>query len=164
MLVVSDSSPLNFLVRMNLREIPGQVFGQVWIPPQVAAELDAPNSPHEVRRFIESPPAWLRIEAPRSELHLPKLDPGEVSAISLAVERKAEFVLIDDGPARRVAFALGLSVIGLLGVLGRASARGLIDFRESAARIPADYRIDQALLDKLIKQHQPPKPGDRPPL
>ena len=44
------------------------------------------------------------------------LGPGEASSIALALERGAG-LLADDQAARRVASRLGISVIGLLGVL-----------------------------------------------
>jgi hypothetical protein len=55
-----------------------------------------------------------------------ELDAGEAESIALAVELKADFVLLDERLARRIATGLGLKVAGLLGVLVEAKRRGLI--------------------------------------
>ena len=46
--------------------------------------------------------------------------------------------------------ARGLNVIGLLGVLERAGEGGLLDLKETLERLPADYRIDRALLRSVM--------------
>jgi len=51
---------------------------------------------------------------------------GEAEAIVLAVEQKADYVLIDEQEGRRVATQANLNVIGVLGVLLRAKATGQI--------------------------------------
>lgn len=51
---------------------------------------------------------------------------GEREAIALAVELHADPIIVDDLPARRVAHAAGLNVIGTLGVLLGAKRVGLI--------------------------------------
>ena len=52
---------------------------------------------------------------------------GEREAIALAMELRADLVILDDLPARRVAKAAGLNVIGAVGVLLGAKRVGLID-------------------------------------
>ena len=56
MLVVADSSPLIVLVNIECIHILPTLFGQVVVPPEVMAELDRPNRPHNVREFIASRP------------------------------------------------------------------------------------------------------------
>lgn len=53
------------------------------------------------------------------------LDPGEANAIALAIELGADDLLVDEGLGRREALELGLSVIGVLGILLTAKQRGL---------------------------------------
>jgi len=55
------------------------------------------------------------------------LDSGEAATIQLALERGIRRVCIDDLKGRRVALAVGLEVTGLLGLLARARALGLVD-------------------------------------
>jgi predicted nucleic acid-binding protein len=51
---------------------------------------------------------------------------GEAEALVLAVEAEADWVLLDERAARDVAETLGLSYMGLLGVLARAKRDRLI--------------------------------------
>ena len=55
------------------------------------------------------------------------LDPGEAEAIILAIERRADLLLVDERRARRTANAAGIAVTGLLGVVAGAKRAGLID-------------------------------------
>lgn len=118
---VSDASPLIALAQIDRLQLIERLFVQVVVPPAVAREI-TPTLPH--------PPAWI-VERP---LSLPldpaivraSLDPGESEAISLALERAAPGVVLDDRRARRLAHRLGLHVVGTLGVLLLAKRRRLI--------------------------------------
>jgi hypothetical protein len=48
------------------------------------------------------------------------LDAGEAEAIVLALERKANLLLVDEKLGRAAAKTFGLRITGLLGVLGRS--------------------------------------------
>lgn len=56
-----------------------------------------------------------------------QLDRGEAEAIVLALERRADVLLVDERRGRRVTAAFGLRVIGLLGMLAEAKRIGLIE-------------------------------------
>jgi predicted nucleic acid-binding protein len=62
------------------------------------------------------------------------LGAGETQVITNAQSHGAERVVIDDLEARRCAKAMGLKVIGTLGIVGRAKAMGLIDQAEPVVR------------------------------
>ena len=51
---------------------------------------------------------------------------GEIAALSLAVELRADAVLMDELAGRRAAVSLGLRPVGLLGILLDAKERRLI--------------------------------------
>lgn len=63
------------------------------------------------------------------------MDAGELEAICLAQEIKAAAVLMDDRAGRNAAIHCGLAVIGTIGVLERASARGLLDLPQVMERL-----------------------------
>jgi len=57
-----------------------------------------------------------------------KLHDGEVEVMILAQEYEGDhLVIIDDGPARRTADYLGLTLTGTIGVLIKAKEKGLIN-------------------------------------
>jgi predicted nucleic acid-binding protein len=54
------------------------------------------------------------------------LDAGESAALSLAMEIHANAILLDERRGHEIAIALGLPTIGLLGILLRAKASGML--------------------------------------
>ena len=54
------------------------------------------------------------------------MDPGEREAIAIAIELRARRLVLDDEPARRLALALGLPVIGTVGVVLTAKRLSLL--------------------------------------
>jgi predicted nucleic acid-binding protein len=130
MLAVSNTSPLRHLVAATPADLVFRLFAEVLIPPGVAAELSGVGTPVAVRQWIAQPPGWLRVcplqSAPDAEL-MGSLDRGEREAIQLAVEQKADILIIDEWKGRAIADRRGLPIIGALGVLGDAFRRGLID-------------------------------------
>jgi predicted nucleic acid-binding protein len=61
MIVVADSSPLIALVNIGQIDILPVLFREVFIPPQIAAELSDPKRPPTVHGFIHGRPIWLRV-------------------------------------------------------------------------------------------------------
>ncbi|HUO10471.1 MAG TPA: DUF3368 domain-containing protein [Phycisphaerae bacterium] len=73
---------------------------------------------------------YLKVRAPQDAarvLELRKqLDVGEAEAVALAMELKADYLLVDELEGRAVARAMGIEVTGVIGVLGRAKRAGLV--------------------------------------
>jgi len=139
MLVVADTSPLNYLVWIQQDTLLPILYDRVVIPPAVYEELQRPETPHVVRQWVAHPPGWLTIQPPQQPLSgqlLLRLDDGELEAIPLARELHADRLLIDERGGRRVARARGLIVIGTLGVLETAAIRGLIDLPRACRKTP----------------------------
>src|SRR5437870_3584311 len=134
MIVVSDTTPLNYLILIDATQVLPAIFGQVYAPPEVVAELKRSRRQElePVRRWASSPPKWLTVQEPvEIDQSLPaKLGRGEVQAISLAKEIAADKTLLDDWDAREAAKERGLEVVGTLGVLEEAAKRGLIDIEQ----------------------------------
>jgi len=82
-----------------------------------------------VRTWLADPPAWLEVRpiVGRPDAVLATLEAGEQEAIVLAQELHANILLVDDGKARDLAIQQGLRVMGTVGVLEQATAKGLVD-------------------------------------
>jgi predicted nucleic acid-binding protein len=63
------------------------------------------------------------------------LDAGERDAILLALELKADELIIDDMDGRREAERRKLHVVGTLGVLKLAAKHGMLDLEDALARL-----------------------------
>jgi len=57
-MVVSNTSPLRYLIAVGQADLAGQVFHQVRIPPAVVAELTHPSAPPAVRRWMQDLPGF----------------------------------------------------------------------------------------------------------
>ena len=148
--VVSDTSPLHYLVQCDCIAILPTLFQSVVIPPAVAAELRHPNTPKEVSTWFASNPAWLTIQAPANVRADLKTDQGEREAISLALELHAEVLLIDDLKGRNEAKRVGLRVTGTVGLLLEATRRKLANPADVLAKLErSNARLSNDLLRRL---------------
>ena len=139
MLVVADTTPINYLVLIAQIDILAVLYTQVVIPSAVAAELQHPKAPAVVRAWIAGPPSWcaLRQAQGQPDAALMPLGAGEREAIVLAEELGADAFLTDDLEGREEAMHRGLEVTGTLGILERAALRGLIDLPAVMAQLQA---------------------------
>ena len=129
MIVVADSSPLNYLIQINCVGVLGHLYHLVLVPSGVLEELRHPGAPPSVASWVSNLPDWIRLHIveTRQDESLDMLDPGEREAIQLAQEHRADLLLIDERRGRLEAKRRGLAVTGTLGVLLSAGQRGLID-------------------------------------
>src|SRR5260221_10615398 len=129
MIVISDTSPLNYLILIECIDVLPELYGRVVIPEGVLAELQRDNTPQVVKKWIAMRPDWLDIRQARMQPdeRLAMLGVGERQAISLAQELRAAAIIIDEERGRQEAKRRGLSVIGILGVLRDAAERNLIE-------------------------------------
>lgn len=155
MIVVADTSPINYLVLIEEIHILPQLYGTVLIPHAVRAELMSLVAPGQVRLWISQPPSWLEVRIPESasDTLTYGLDPGERDAILLAVELHADQLIVDDRQGRREAQKLGIAVVGTLGVLKEAAIRGLMDLRKAVARLQStNFHVAPEVLDRLLAE------------
>ena len=133
MIVIADTTPLNYLILIGEVDILARLYGRVVIPPAVHQELISHGAPEPVRLWALTPPSWLDIQSPSLATFdfPPGLGAGEREAIGLAEQLHSDQLIVDDLTARREAERRGLSVIGTLGVLREAALEGFIDIRVS---------------------------------
>src|SRR3954453_23096456 len=86
MTVVSDTSPINYFVLIELQDLLPALLAHVLIHGAVRRELQSPEAPQEIRRWMASRPSWLEFrEVTSTPAELQQLDDGEREAIALAL-------------------------------------------------------------------------------
>ena len=160
MIIVSDTSPISNLVIVNYVHLLPDIFGTTIIPKPVHAELLANGPGHPVTLLAQSAD-WLEIKVVKdlaavTELENERnLDPGEAHAIVLASELNANQLLIDERLGRAEAQRLGLSIVGILGVLLLAKQRKLITSVKPVMDEligQANFRIRPQLYAEILKR------------
>lgn len=155
MIVISDTSPLCYLLLIELIDLLPELYDRVIIPETIRDELAASKSPPIVQAWIAQPPDWLEIRAVTisSNLSADELDPGERDAIALAEELQADLILLNDQAARNIASKRGFAIVGVLGILVRAGQQGKIDFPSAIARLQqTTFRASASLIQTLLDQ------------
>jgi len=128
-IIVSDTSPLMNLAVVGHLELLHQLYDTVLIPEAVWNELTSLSSQYpevatvQTLTWLERQPLTSRAVADALQA---ELDIGEAEAIALAVEKQADLLLIDERRGRQVAARMGLTYIGLLGVLLEAKRKGFL--------------------------------------
>jgi predicted nucleic acid-binding protein len=167
-IVVSDTSPLNYLEFINAVDVLPKLFGEIHVPTQVMDELKRSRAPAPVKQWANSPSKWLRVSTPSTTITTSvRLDPGETQAIALATELGADTVLIDDRKGRRVAEEHGFDAVGTLTVLEFAAERKLLDLKQAFDALQSttfyitETYINAALQRDAARKHtEQNKPAD----
>ena len=157
MIVIADTTPLNYLILIDRVRILPQLYGRVLIPRAVWQEFQRPETPEAVRAWLSQQPAWLEIRQVQGSPTpaLGHLGAGEREAIALAEELHADRLILDDQAARRVATRRKLTVIGTLGVLVEAAERGLVDFMDAIARLQqTTFYVSPEVLEPLLQRYR----------
>lgn len=133
MIIIADTSPINYLVLIGVQDILPTLFDQIVIPEAVLGELQSPATPPAVKQWIANRPQWLEVRKliTTPDLSLSHLDEGEREAIQMALELCADLLLVDEKAARQEAAKRNLSTVGTLGILDRAADKGLVDFAQA---------------------------------
>ena len=153
LVTVADTGPICYLVLIGEVELLPTLFGRIYIPNVVADELDAIRAPGQVRDWIAERPSWLSVDPTVWSNRNPRLDAGEEAAIELAGKIGASILLIDDRAGARAAMSAGLEAFGTLGILDRASKRGLIDLPDALAKLlRTNFRVRRELIEALLDQ------------
>ena len=108
MIVISDTSPVLNLARIGRLELLRLLYKQVLIPSAVSEELTASKRDLPPAIDLASDP-WLIVASAKDQTRVQELrehlDPGEAEAIVLAVERRADLLIVDERRGRRAATA-----------------------------------------------------------
>jgi hypothetical protein len=133
-IVVSDTSPITNLAAIQTLNLLESLYGSIIIPVAVYNELTQVSREKTVPGATEVETySWIQTQqvqnlqkvneilVTKSNIHL-----GEAEAIMLALELKADLILMDERRGRALAMNYQLKVTGLLGVLLQAKKQGEI--------------------------------------
>lgn len=161
-LVLTDASPLIGLARLDALDWLRALFGTVWMPPEVRAEvLPGRRLADEAVIAAAAAEGWLRqTEPPLAEPALPDLDEGEAACIRVALAYAGpSLLLMDERAGRVVAAEHGLKIAGTAAVVGMAKTRGLIpcsrfgSARDAFAHLHStDFRISAQVIETVLLQ------------
>ena len=155
MLVVADTTPINYLVLTDSVEVLPQLFRKVVCPTAVLRELLHPRAPASVRGWGSNLPTWLMVQDPKRLDPGLTIGPGENAAIALAEEIHADRLLVDERDARALARHRGLQVVGTLSVLDAAASRGLIDIVTTVRLLrTTHFHASEDLLEALLARQR----------
>lgn len=156
MTLIFNASPLIVLAKSGLLDRFLELADEVMIPTAVAAEITSTKDVMDPAR------CWILHRTPLIQpttiispfIMAWDLGAGESAVISLAAMRPAAVAVLDDLAARRCAQALGLEIIGTLGLVLKAKHAGLIPSATEAldAITAAGLYISPHLLEKIRQQ------------
>ena len=152
MIVVSDTSTITNLYQVDRLDLLRSLYGMIIIPPAVRRELYRIEGQEEVIEKL----GWIQTEYPKNQSLitelLEELDLGESEAIALAIELKADYLIIDEYKGRAIADKKGVKIVGLLGVLIAAKRIGHLQaVKPLIDKIQINgFRLNRSLIDKVL--------------
>ena len=156
MIVVSDTTPLISLMKASRLEVLQQLFGQVLIPTAVFDELTSNESFREEAQQIRDCP-YIRVVSVSETKAVDVLrrstglDLGESEAIVYADDNKAQVLLMDEAKGRQVAKAMGLFIMGTVGVLLAAFDEKVLSAEDVKAALQRLRQANRRISDSLIQ-------------
>ena len=154
MIVVSDTTPIISLLKARRLELLKTMFGEIIVPNAVYEELVSNPRFTDEAKLIKSS-VFIRKSFLHNEqaVHLlmrsAGLDKGESEAITLARERSAYILLMDEAKGRQVAKRMGLPVMGTLGLLLASYKRGFLGCEDVVECIEAMEKAGIRISDTL---------------
>jgi len=155
-IIVSDTSAITNLAAIGQLTLLQRLYGKVIIPEAVFQELVKPpisSGGEEATKYD-----WIQVRSVQNrtvvEECLQSLDIGESEAIALALEMKADLLLVDENDARKIAKGRGIKRTGVLGVLIDAKDKGFIDAIRPLIVIlknEADFWLSKELCNEVLK-------------
>lgn len=145
-IVIADTSCLIALTNIEAINILKELYQEVFITEEILDE------------FGESVPEWIKIKKVKNEKYKKLLDqvldPGEASAIALALDCDNVLLVLDDLKGRKEAEKLGFKITGTLGVLFKAKQLGIIcELKAYLEKLKnVGFRISEKIEIEILKR------------
>jgi predicted nucleic acid-binding protein len=151
---VLNASPVIVLARAGYLELVPKLISSSVIPRAVATEIKAGRAEDPAFKFLASP-SWLSVvdlNPALSPLAIWRLGQGESEVLEYARRNPGTVAVLDDKAARRSATALGIQVVGTLGILLAAKQGGLVESLQVAVdRVRnCGLFVDDAVASRII--------------
>ena len=154
MIVVSNTTPLHYLILIDRVDVLGELFGRIVIPRAAYIELTRERAPGKVRTWLIDRPYWIDVQEIEEIDPAMKAGAGEREAIALAERLQADLLLLDDRIARRTAKERGIIVTGTLGVLEVAARRGMTRLPDAIALLRrTNFHASESLLQDFLERN-----------
>jgi len=147
-IVIADTSCLIVLSKIEAIDLLEKLYHEVFITEEIAKE------------FGDGLPLWIKIEKVKNQKYQQLLDlyldPGEASAIALALDLENVLLILDDLKGRKEAERLGLTFTGTLGVLFKAKKEGLIkELKPYIENLKVvGFRISPNIEEEILKRSE----------
>jgi predicted nucleic acid-binding protein len=153
MLVIADSGPIISLAVIDKLGLLETLYGEVCISESVWQEVSRYVEPFNIPQVWTLKGQIRKLSGPNSFTGL--IDTGEAEAASLYLEINADYLIIDDRAARRVAEAHGVRCLGTLAVLAKARELNLVTFLRPLFSTLLSYNryYKKSLLNSLLADY-----------
>jgi predicted nucleic acid-binding protein len=144
-IVISDTSTLILLHKINELDLLEKVYGQLITTPEIASE------------FGEKLPEWISLQSVKDRKYQKfletQVDLGEASALALAAEFEDVLLLLDDLKARKLAAKLMFKTTGTLGIIHKAKELGIIPKVKPIIDklLSTNFRISNDVVNEILK-------------
>jgi len=149
-IVVANAGPLIALAQIEHLHLLPQLFGNIKIPVAIENEVVSFKVDRPGAKAVNEA-EWIQVISVQNQavvqLLRERLDMGESEAVALAIELKADLLLIDEARGRRVAETQGLNKAGTIGALIMAKRLGFIQSVRPLLDklLVCGFRMDQKL-------------------
>lgn len=157
--IVSNASPLIFLGKIEKLDLLNKY--KIIIPKQVYEEINkgveiGKEDAQKIKALVEKNIIKVEEVEINKEIEKQNLGIGEKAAISLAINKKIDMVLLDERKARRIAKFYKLKPKGTIGILVETYKNNRISKKELSESIKKlideGYRINEKLILKILSE------------
>lgn len=144
-IVISDTSTLILLHKINELDLLQKVYGEIFTTPEIASE------------FGEKLPDWIVLQSVKDKKYQKfletQVDLGEASALALAAEFDDVLLLLDDLKARKLAAQLMFKTTGTLGIIHKAKQLSFIPKVKPLIDklLLTNFRISKDVVNEILR-------------
>ena len=157
MLIVSDTTPIISLMKIEQLYLLEKMFGYIVIPKAVYDELTVNEKfAKEILKIKEA--EFVKVGEVKNDSsvnilrNVTGLDAGESEAIVMAGEKEADLLLMDEHKGRQVAKKLGFKITGTIGILLQAFDEGMMSKEDVKKCILVLKESNIRISDNLCKK------------